>query len=159
MVAVMVPFGRAGISRNVTPEDVLGPFQHGRTAGPVILSIATVVIHGKASHGEEEDEPHDVVDDLQEGLVRSSRTPKVGDEERERDKEETSDGDQSRVVTVLERSRRDVPSKVQVVIAEEPHANEGNDLNQNCIKLGSSLGWTGSFFSCKLTISQTFIKP
>jgi len=64
--------------------------------------VVGVVSQGQGSNCQEEDETNKVVDDLEKRLVSSSRTPKVGDEKRQSNQNESTDGYQSEVVTILE---------------------------------------------------------
>jgi len=64
--------------------------------------VVGVVSQGQGSNRQEEDEAQNVIDDLEKRLVSSSRTPKVGDEKWQSNQNESTDGYQSNVVTILE---------------------------------------------------------
>ncbi len=94
----------------------------------VVTSVVTVVIQGERAHRQEENESQRVVNDLQKRLVSSRGAPQVGDEQRERHQQHTTNCDQSDVVTIVECSRCNITTKVQRIGADQDQADQRDNL-------------------------------
>jgi len=78
-------------------------------------TVVDVMVQGQGSHRQKQNETHEVVDYLEERLVSSSRTPKIGDEKRESNQNETANSDETDVVTILEGSIGQLSAKIKRV--------------------------------------------
>lgn len=81
--------------------------------------VVEVVVQGQGSNGYKEDATNKVVDDLEERLVSSSGTPKVGDEKRQSNENEATNSDQSDVVAILECSTHQLSTEIKRVDSDE----------------------------------------
>ena len=102
--------------------------------GFVVPGVVAVVVQSERTDRQEENETQRVVNDLQERLVSSRGAPQVGDEQRQRHQQHTTDCDQSDIVTVVECSRKYISSEIQRVGADQDQADQSDNLNNICKK-------------------------
>ena len=127
--------------------------------GFVVPGVVAVVVQGERTDRQEENETQRVVNDLQERLIRSRGAPQVGDEQRQRHQQHTTDCDQSDIVTVVECSRKYISSEIQRVGADQDQADQSDNLNNICKKGSTIISSRQNKQKQIRTISANFMNP